>query len=588
MKSIKFKLIFLYLALVFIVMLVSGTFMLVSIRVQELDKLETELRETANHIYYELLSNPDKNEEDFPDELANIVRASGNSLEAAILNKDGYNLNPESGPSVYKSTAVTGAMLGKPAFDSNKWSAGIGGGDNEAMAYAMPYPYNPNINLSVQYIIYLRISMEAVQSRLQEVTLVLALAVIIALILTFIIGLLFAATLTGPIVMLTTQAKDLAQGGETKTITVKSKDEIGQLTETFNEMAQELSYTMESITTEKNKMEILLYNMTDGVLAYGKGGELIEANYMAQEQLLVNNIRELSFLELSKEIELNIEEFDIEKLKEMKDMTVTVGDKFISLIFSPYYNIYDQIDGVVIVLHDITKHKKLDEMRKEFVANVSHEIRTPLTTIKSYAETLLSGGVDDAEMAGKFLGIIEKEADRMTLLVQDLLELSRFDNSQYSLDLKRCNLNEIVENAVLQVSVLAQMKNQKINYAEQEVANPVMADSKRINQVLVNILGNAVKYSPENTQINVTTEKTDRFYRVYIKDNGFGIPKDDLVRIFERFYRVDKARSREMGGTGLGLSIAKEIMEAHGFRISATSEPGKGTTMILRFDRLKD
>lgn len=589
MKSIKLKLVFLYLALVFIVMLVSGSFMIVSIRLQELEKLETELVEFSSLIYGELLDNPEKSESSYADELAGLLRSAGNKLEAAILMRDGYNIDRESGLTIYKSPAITGAMLGKPTFDSNKWSVDLSGSQNETMAYAMPYPYNPNMSLGVQYIIYVSVSMEAVQNRLSEVTVTVVLSVFIALILTFIIGMLFASTLTGPIIMLTKKAKEWSKGDLKNPISVKSRDEIGQLTHTFNEMARELSHTLESISTEKNKMEILLYNMSDGVLAYDKNGSLIEANYSVQEQLQLgeNNIKEMSFMELSAAIDLEIADFDIDKLKNIKDTTVSVGEKYISMIFSPYYNIYNEVDGVVIVLQDITKHKKLDEMRKEFVANVSHEIRTPLTTIKSYTETLLSGGLD-SETSVRFLTIIDKETDRMTLLVKDLLELSRFDNKQFGLETRLADLSEIIENAVSQVMVLAEMKNQTITYENPEKEYTVNVDTARINQVLVNIIGNSIKYSPENTSITIHTDRSDRFYRVYIKDEGFGIPKEDLQRIFERFYRVDKARSRELGGTGLGLSIAKEIMEAHGFRISANSEPGKGTTMILRFDRFKN
>jgi len=585
MKSIRLKLVFLYLALVFIVMLVSGTFMIVSIRVQELDRIETELADFANMIYGELLANPDKREADYYDELANIVRTAGGRMEAAILNKDGFNLDPgRGGPIQYKSTAITAAMLGKASYDSNKWSIDITGANSGIMAYAMPYPYNRNLTLTVQNIIYVRVSTEAVQNRLSEVTRIVVLAVFVALILTIVIGMLFASTLTGPIVILTKKAKDLALGDIARSIPVKSKDEIGQLTQTFNEMAKELSLTMESITTEKNKMEILLFNMKDGVLAYDKNGALIEANYSAQEQLGLKNIKEMTFHEMAAAVDLEIGEFNVQKLKDIKDTMVSVGEKYINMIFSPYYSIYNKIDGVVIVLQDITEHKKLDDMRKEFVANVSHEIRTPLTTIKSYTETLLSAPAN-FETAEKFLTIIDKEADRMTLLVHDLLELSRFDNKQFTLERKVCDLNEIIENACSQIAVMAEKKQQKIRYKKPDGTYLIYADMARCNQVFVNILSNAVKYSPTDTSISIQIDKSERFYRVYIKDEGVGIPKDDLFRIFERFYRVDKARSRELGGTGLGLSIAKDIMEAHGFRISANSEPGWGTTMILRFDR---
>jgi len=226
-------------------------------------------------------------------------------------------------------------------------------------------------------------------------------------------------------------------------------------------------------------------------------------------------------------------------------------------------------------------------MRKEFVANVSHELRTPLTTIKTYTETLIDGALVDTNVALDFLRVIDSEAQRMALLVTDLLELSKLDNKQLSLDLEILELNTLISQSVIQNSILAEKKNQCIQFSPYSNACFIEADSGRINQVLTNIINNAINYSPTGSSISIDVEDVDKYFRVYIKDNGMGIPREDLRRIFERFYRVDKARSRAMGGTGLGLAIAKEIMEAHNFRITANSELGKGTTMILRFNKLE-
>ena len=239
----------------------------------------------------------------------------------------------------------------------------------------------------------------------------------------------------------------------------------------------------------------------------------------------------------------------------------------------------------VEVLADITEQKKLDDMRKEFVANVSHELRTPLTTVKTYTETLMEGAMDDRETAMEFLSIINTEADRMAFLVRDLLQLSRFDNHQIELNITKVNLNEVMEENIRQSKIHAENKNQTLTFIPRPTEIPIDCDRERINQVVNNILTNSIKYSLEGAVIKSWIEEDDEYFKVIVKDNGLGIKKDDLGRIFERFYRADKARSRSMGGTGLGLAIAKEIMEIHGGKITAESDYGKGTTMTLWFPK---
>jgi len=232
------------------------------------------------------------------------------------------------------------------------------------------------------------------------------------------------------------------------------------------------------------------------------------------------------------------------------------------------------------VLHDITEQQNLDNMRKEFVANVSHELRTPLTTIKSYTETLLNDGVDD-EMRNRFLYIIDKEVDRMTRLVKDLLLLSRMD-SNGKLNLTEANLNEFVEEVLYKIKIEAQKKNQKLVFCAGEEKRNVNIDKDKMEQVILNIVSNSIKYTNPGGYVRVFTKYLDDSAHIVVTDNGIGIPKKDLPRIFERFYRVDKGRSRELGGTGLGLAIAKEIVTAHGGEINIESEIGVGTTVTVK------
>jgi len=238
--------------------------------------------------------------------------------------------------------------------------------------------------------------------------------------------------------------------------------------------------------------------------------------------------------------------------------------------------------------HMARELSQLDTMRKEFVANVSHELRTPLTSIRTYTETLLDGALDEPETAARFLKIVDDEAQRMSLLVSDLLELSRLDSARTKLDQDVLDLVGLLRVTIRQGQILAEQKKQTIEFDPPEESCLILANAPRFNQVVYNVISNSVKYSPENTVITVSVETTDDDYRVYIKDQGVGIPEDSANRIFERFYRVDKGRSRSMGGTGLGLAIAKEIMEEHGGNIYATSVLGEGTTMILRIDRYSE
>ena len=224
-------------------------------------------------------------------------------------------------------------------------------------------------------------------------------------------------------------------------------------------------------------------------------------------------------------------------------------------------------------------------MRQEFVANVSHEIGTPLTTIKGYAELLLDGAIDDKSVAMEFLKEINVAADRMKILRDDLLDLSRFDTKVNKLNKEDVNLVNLVSGCCRQNLIVAENKNQKIVFNPPEKPMYIYGDPSRINQVITNIMSNAMKYSDKGATINIRLKEIDNFYHLEIEDNGIGMPKEALDRIFDRFYRVDKARSRAMGGNGLGLAIAKEIMDAHDGSIKVYSTLGKGTTMVLIFPK---
>ncbi len=582
MRSIKWKLVLLYLVIIFVVMLLSGIYIIVQTQNNEMKKAKNELEQYATRIQEQVLESYD-GEENFQQAFRKTLLTSA-SLQGNILNEKGETIattvsSVKPYPN-YKYSVIISAMTGAPAFSTGKIGVDNQGFLREWLSYATPV----SVDGKIKYIIFVRMDTKNIKDGIQQTKITIFTALIFTLVAASVLSYIFARTLTEPIIILTRRARDLARGHLNQVIPVKSDDEVGQLTGNFNYMAKELNRTIESMTREKSKLEAVLHNMADGVLAFDYNRNLIHANQMSKEFLEFSDMN-LSFQELAEKTGVNEEEVYMLLPEETKETTFAIEDRYINASFAPYTNNENIIDGIVVVLQDITKHKILEEMRKEFVANVSHELRTPLATIKSYSETLMNGAIDEREIAADFLKIINSEVDRMTFIVKDLLQLSRLDSRQTSFDKKEVVLNDLLEENTNKNRILAANKNQLLIYIAPKATMTVEVDAQRINQVLNNIITNAYKYSPEGTLVKVSTEETDKYYKVHIKDNGIGIPKEHQKRIFERFYRVDKARSREMGGTGLGLSIAKEIMTEHGGNITVESEQDKGTIMTLHFPK---
>jgi len=566
-------------------MLVSGTFIILSIKNQEIKKAEEELRQFAVYIDEQIIQ-----QYEFPDEFQNgfynlfLMNSSMKNMQGNILNSDGETIaSSVSSDNInkieYKNSVVISALAGNENFSSNKKNVDVNSQVKQWISYACPV-FDKEKN--VEYVIYVQMDAESITNSFVRTTKTILISVILALLLTGILGIIFANTITVPIALLTKKANQLAKGNLEQNIIVRSNDEIGQLTKSFNYMAKELRKTVSEMENENNKLEIVLHNMTDGVLAFDEKRNLIHANSVCCE-LMETEPDNITFEWILNE--LNIDEKEILH-GTVREVAFANGEKYISASLIPYSGKSKKAEGIVIVLQDITKHKQLDNMRKEFVANVSHEIRTPLTTIKGYAEILLDGAIDDKETAVSFLKDINAAADRMSLLANDLLELSRLDSKKMQFNFEDINIITVVKNCIKQNMINAESKKQHIIFKEPEDKDMyVYIDPLRITQVINNILSNSMKYSMENTKIFIEIKEKDNKYYLYISDNGIGISKENLERIFERFYRVDKARSREMGGNGLGLSIAKEIMEAHGGTITAQSEVGVGTVMTLIFPK---
>lgn len=344
----------------------------------------------------------------------------------------------------------------------------------------------------------------------------------------------------------------------------------------------ELKDKLNEVSSRKNQIETILLHMTDGIIAFNMEGEIILINPAAKKFLSISP-EDNSFYDIFGKFNLDI---NMEKVIYLENWTSTeqvipVEDMYVKVLFAPFRNEEDRPDGVIAVIQEITEHVKLDKMQKELVADVSHELKTPITSIMGYADTLLEGGYDE-ETQTKFLNVISSESRRMARLVTDLLTLSRYDNNKKNTNKETFDLGELVKNCQEKLAIEIKKKGHTVNSFVTADVPPVYADKYDIERVVLNIMTNSIKYTPDNGEIKIYVGFVYNDAYIKIFDNGIGIPEEDLSRIFERFYRVDKARTREMGGTGLGLSIAKEILDKNGGSIDIKSKVGEGTEVVIR------
>ena len=344
----------------------------------------------------------------------------------------------------------------------------------------------------------------------------------------------------------------------------------------------ELKDKLNEVSSRKNQIETILLHMTDGIIAFNMNGDIILINPAAKKFLSISP-EDNTFEDIFGKFKLDI---NMEKVIYLETWTSTeqriqVDDQFVNVLFAPFKNEDDRPDGVIAVIQDITEHVKLDNMQKEFVADVSHELKTPITSIMGYADTLLEGGYD-TETQEKFLNVIASESRRMARLVTDLLTLSRYDSNKKKTQKESFDLGELVKRCQEKLAIEIKKKGHKVNCFVTADVPLVYADKDDVERVVLNILTNSIKYTHDNGEIKIYVGFVYNDAYIKIFDNGIGIPEEDLARIFERFYRVDKARTREMGGTGLGLSIAKEILDKNGGSIDIKSKVGEGTEVVIR------
>ncbi|MBP3966863.1 cell wall metabolism sensor histidine kinase WalK [Paenibacillus lignilyticus] len=433
--------------------------------------------------------------------------------------------------------------------------------------------------------IYLVASMKELYSTVDRINRIFMSGMLFALGLTGVLGILLAHTITNPIKALTRQAAAVAEGRFDQQVPVLGNDEIGRLSEVFNDMTMRLRDALSATEEEKEKISSILANMSDGVVAADERGVVIITNRRAQEMLRREDCQGIRLTDL-----FGMDEAQLTGLQKGNEPSAilyhleTDGDEeeLMRVTLTPIHRRDQGISGTIAVLQDVTEQERLEQSRREFVANVSHELRTPLTTIKSYAEALDDGAMDERELGQRFVGVIRNETERMIRLVTDLLHLSRLDSNQAPLRRQQTNVPDMLEEVADRFSFQLRKKAIKASVRVEDAITSIWLDRDQIDQVLDNLVSNAIKYTLDGGRIEIAARRLEpASVAISVKDTGIGIPKRDLGRIFDRFYRVDKARSRNMGGTGLGLSIAREIVKAHGGSIALDSELNEGTTVTV-------
>jgi two-component system phosphate regulon sensor histidine kinase PhoR len=396
-------------------------------------------------------------------------------------------------------------------------------------------------------------------------------------------------SLTQPILEMTQKVVQLVSTTLDREVQVNSKDELGSLSKAIGEMDIQLKNTIEEISREKDYLQAILKGMMEGVLVVDEKKHIKMMNEALRSLLAVSSdVADKTPLEIIRNAAL---ESAIERVlqggkSEAFEMEVPdAGGKTLEVNVVAISSASEDSDGTVLgaiaVFHDITRLKRLEKIRQDFVANVSHELRTPLTTIKGYAETLLEGAIKE-DVASQFVQVINRHADRLTKIVEDLLTLSKIESREFSLKPEGLSISELINSTLDVVKEEADKKGMSISWSESIPSLFMVGDRKGLEQVLINLLDNAIKYGREGGNIKISVcENPNAEIQISVEDDGIGIPKEDLPRIFERFYRVDKGRSKELGGTGLGLSIVKHIIQAHGGNVWAESQIGKGSTFYL-------
>ena len=586
-NSIKWRILAIFVLIVFIVMTIAGVFVTNKLESYEIDSIRSKCFKTLDIVMLSMPFGSYTVLDGQQETIQAIVNEwqTGTDYELYVIDTNFKIIAANNTTVVGKSAintlsenVIVKALKGNTAEGQDTLTGSI-----PVLNAAKPIEGSGG---SIIGVLYLSANLTSVYDTTNESKVIFLQAMFIALLISALLSFFITSSITAPINDLTEKAEKMASGDFSQEIRGKSNDEIGRLADMFNILRRELDDNITEISNEKSKLETILKYMADGLIAVDLSGQIIHANAAARALLDLSD-EEMENLNFSGILQKFGKKDIADGIKnitssEVMNEIVMYRSNILSIRYARFTAEDDNDIGVIMLIQDITESQKLEQMQTDFVANVSHELRTPLTTIKSYTETLLESGIEDEETQKNFLMVIDDETERMSRLVKELLQLSRLDSHREKMNFKELEVGKILEDCVKKITLTAQAKEQTVECVyDRNTPLYIMGDRDKMQQVILNILTNSIKYTQAGGKIRLNAWKEDDVVCITVEDNGIGISDAELSRIFERFYRVDKARSRAMGGTGLGLSIAKQIIEVHGGSILAQSKEGSGTTMQI-------
>ena len=586
-NSIKWRILAIFVLIVFIVMTIAGVFVTNKLESYEIDSIRSKCFKTLDIVMLSMPFGSYTVLDGQQETIQAIVNEwqTGTDYELYVIDTNFKIIAANNTTVVGKSAintlsenVIVKALKGNTAEGQDTLTGSI-----PVLNAAKPIEGSGG---SIIGVLYLSANLTSVYDTTNESKVIFLQAMFIALLISALLSFFITSSITAPINDLTEKAEKMASGDFSQEIRGKSNDEIGRLADMFNILRRELDDNITEISNEKSKLETILKYMADGLIAVDLSGQIIHANAAARALLDLSD-EEMENLNFSGILQKFGKKDIADGIKnitssEVMNEIVMYRSNILSIRYARFTAEDDNDIGVIMLIQDITESQKLEQMQTDFVANVSHELRTPLTTIKSYTETLLESGIEDEETQKNFLIVIDDETERMSRLVKELLQLSRLDSHREKMNFKELEVGKILEDCVKKITLTAQAKEQTVECVyDRNTPLYIMGDRDKMQQVILNILTNSIKYTQAGGKIRLNAWKEDDVVCITVEDNGIGISDAELSRIFERFYRVDKARSRAMGGTGLGLSIAKQIIEVHGGSILAQSKEGSGTTMQI-------
>ena len=592
-NSLKYKMIMIYFLLVFVAMVIVGVFINSEFEKYNMNLVRSDMINISKNIIdnMSILSKDDFYSHKNELQSGLIDMPISKSYEVSIIDPVSYEILASTNSTFESQNAFSvlneGILLDLATENIVEKDILIQSETEQYSIKNMAFT-NKNDDGTIRYILYERRSIDDIDSMLKNVTIIIIRATLLALFITIFFGYFVSNSITVPIKKLNRVAMIVSKGDFSAKVKVNSNDEIGQLGSTFNYLTKNLENMIKELSSEKSKLNAIIYHMQNGLVAIDNFGKIIHCN--ANFANIINSNQDIDGL-INKSYDDVMSKFTDQlsfsiiirnySHNKSEDITLNINDKYYTVSSAVFKEENGALAGIIVVFQDITESRRLEELRRDFVANVSHELKTPITSIKSYTETLLDGAMDDKDTATSFLNVINSESDRMNSIIKDLLQLSHMDYKKESWDMSMTDINSLTRDCILKMKLYADKKNQSIIDEISDDTLPVIIDKSKFEQVIINLISNAIKYTNNDGTIIVKTYTTGNKCHICVSDNGIGIPKKDLPFIFDRFYRVDKGRSRSLGGTGLGLSICESIIAEHGGKISVTSTLGKGSTFTV-------